>query len=288
MNPLLTKQNDIELIKLLKASTVAYKKAKYWEIRITYFLIFLAVAYPISYIFIPDEEVRLFLFGCSFGLTALVQLYYNTFKGNTSKGAMFKEEFDVLLFALPWKSTLKKADNKEVSNLSTQYKGTEIRDWYSTNLTENIPKNIAIAVCQYSNTGWDIDLRKKYLTCLKGFLILYSIALSVFFVVMDVGGLTIFSISFSILSFYTHFFTIIRGHYSVIEKREAISKKLDDIIMNKKEITTEELRDIQDDIYITRQEPAKVPNFFFRWYKKRLNAIFEDYIETVNKTYSIK
>lgn len=285
INPVLNKQNDSELIKLLKASTVAYTKAKYWETKITYFLIALAFAYPISFVFIQSEKVKLFLFGCSFMLTVLVQLFYNTFKGNTSKGALFKEEFDVLLFGLPWKSTLAKVDHKEVSKLSTQYKGTEIENWYSTKLSTNIPKNIAIAVCQCMNTGWDIDLRKYYLNWLKGFLIIYSVGLAIFFVVMNVDGLTMFSIGFSILSFYIHFFTIINGHLAVITKREAISKKLENDIINKKEISISELRDIQDEIFITRNESAKVPNSFFKIYKHKMNQEYEDYIETINRIY---
>ncbi len=286
MNSLLQNQNEPELIKMLKASAVSYKKAKYWEIRITYFFITLAFAYPVVFVIIHNETVRLSLLLCSFILAILAQIFYNTFRGNTSEGALFKEEFDVILFGRRWKSTLKQVNHKEISRLSIQYEGAELRDWYSMSLSTNIPESIAIAICQYSNTCWDIDLRKKYLDWLRGFIIAYSIGLFVFFVVMNVNGLIIFSTCLSITSFYTHFFTLIRGHSSVVEKREAISKILDELILKKKAISMEELRDIQDDIFITRQEPAKVPNFFFRLYKKKLNDEFEDYIESVNKAYS--
>ncbi len=156
MNTLLERQNDIEFLKLLKASSVAYKKAKSWEIRITYFFILLAFAYPVTYVVFKDEEVRFYLLLCSFILTIAIQLFYNTFKGNTSRGAILKEEFDVELFGLPWKSTIKKTDHKEVSRLSKQYKGGKIEDWYSTSLSSLVPPNISVAVCQYSNTAWDI------------------------------------------------------------------------------------------------------------------------------------
>lgn len=286
MNPIIRNQNDTELIKLLKASTVAYTKAKSGEIKVTYFLIFLAFAYPISYIVIGDEGVKLTLFGCSFLLTILVQIFTDSFKGRTSVGAILKEEFDTALFKLPWKSTLKKPDHAEVSKFSLQYKGKEIRDWYSPILSEAIPTNIAIAVLQHSNTSWDIDLRIAFRKWLTGFLVVYSIALWIFLISKNIDGKTIFSIYFSILYFYTHFITLIRGHSSAIDKRKAISVHLDEIIRDKKYIRTNELRDIQDEIYSTRQEPAKVPNFFFRWYQKRLNAIAEDYIESVNKIYN--
>ncbi len=286
MNQLLNKQNDPELIKLLKASTVAYSKAKSGEIKITCFLIFLAVSYPISYIFIGDEGLKLALFGCSLLLTVLVQVFTNSFRGNTSYGAIFKEEYDTTLFNLRWKSTLKKPDHSEVSRLSLLYKGKEIKNWYSPNLSEKIPNNLSVAVLQHLNTSWDIDLRVSYRKWLTGFLIVYSIALWVFLIYQNTDSKTIFLIYFSILSFYTHFLNLIRGHSSAIDKRKIISKHLDEIIRSKTSINTNELRDIQDEIYSTRQESAKVPNFFFSWYQKRMNAIAEDYIETVNKLYN--
>ena len=175
-----------------------------------------------------------------------------------------------------------------VSKLSLEYKGDEPINWYSNNLSEYIPTNIAIAIIQHSNSNWDLELRKSYRGWLKGFLIFYSISLFTFFVLMKVDGRTQFSISFSILSFYAYFFTLIRGQSAVIEKRDYISKKLDEVILKKKYISPEEIRDIQDEIFITRQEPAKIPEFFFRWFKKKMMAQSEDYIKSVNNLYNPK
>jgi hypothetical protein len=286
MNETIRHQNDAEPLKLLKSSIVAYTKAKYWEIKITLFLSFLAIAYPIYYVFSKNENIKLTLFGCSFLLTILVQLFFTFFKGNTYKGALLKEKFDVLVLGLPKKTTTKDIDHAEISKLSLDYKGPQINNWYSQNLSVEIPRNISIAILQHSNSHWDIELRKKYRDWLAGFLIAYSIALFAFFVLLKVDGRTQFSIGFSILSFYTHFFTLIRGQSSVIEKRELISKKLDNVIRKVKDISIEELRDIQDEIFLTRQEPAKIPDFFFNLYKVKMVAQSEDYIESVNKIYS--
>jgi len=94
-------QNNFELIKLLRASNVAYTKAKSWEMKFGYSLIFLALTYPIIYVFLMDESIKLALFGFSFFLTVLIQLITGKIKGNTSKGAIFKEEFDTKVFNLP-------------------------------------------------------------------------------------------------------------------------------------------------------------------------------------------
>lgn len=285
MNEILNKQNDFELIKLLQASTVAYTKSKYWENKFTYSIVLLAVAYPISYILIKDETVKLSLFGFSFFLTVLIQILTSTLKGNTSKGAIFKEEFDTKLFNLPWKSTLKIPDHTEVSKFSLQYKGKEIKDWYSIRLSPAISHNMAVAILQHSNTSWDIELRKSFRSWIIGILTSYSIMLLSFFAIMKVDGLTIFFNLFSVLTFYNHFISLIRGHSAAIEKREIISMYLDKIIRNKKKITIQILRDVQDEIYSTRKESVKVPNFFFRLYKNRMNAITEDYISSINQLY---
>lgn len=285
MNEITSNQNEPELKKLLRASSVAYSKAKRGENNITYFLIFLAFAYPIAYTLILDETFKIILFGCSFLLAILVEIFFDSFKGNTSLGAIFKEEFDTKLFDLPWKSTIKKPDYSIVSKYSIQYKGKDIADWYSCNLMPIIPHNSSIAILQHTNTSWDIELRKSYRIWLIGCLTVYSILLFSYFVILKVDGVTIFFVAFSILSFITHIIALIRGHSSAIEKREFISKHLDKLIRNKHAINLSQLRDIQDEIFSTRQESVKVPNFFFRIYQKRMNAITEDYIETVNRLY---
>jgi ABC-type multidrug transport system fused ATPase/permease subunit len=284
-NDILSNQNTPENIKLLRASTVAYTKAKGGENSITYFLLFLAIAYPICYLFIKDENVKLVLFGCSFLVTIFIQVFSDSFKGDTSKGAIFKEEFDTIIFNLPWKSTLKKPDRREVLHYSQQYKGKSIRDWYSPKLSESIEHNIAVAVLQHSNTSYDIELRKAYRSLLICLLLIYSIVLSVLFVYLKTDALTIFLLLFSLLSFFTDIFSIIRGHAEAIGKREAISKHLDEKIRNKNHFSLSELRDIQDEIYLTRRESVKVPNFFFRFHQKQFNAEIEEYIEEINNLY---
>lgn len=286
MNEIIRNQNNDDALKLLKASIVAYAKAKYWETKITYFLIILAFAYPVYYVFSNDKDIQLILFGCSFLLTVFVQLFYNTFKGNTSKGALLKEMFDLYVLGIPKKTTTTEIDYGEISRLSLEYKGEILTNWYSTNISSNITRDIAIAIIQHSNSNWDLELRKLYRDWLRGFLILYSIGLFIFFVLMKVDGRTQFSIGFSILSFYAQFFTIIRGQSVVIERRDSISKKLDRIIREKKFISTEEIRDIQDEIYITRLEPAKIPEFFFKLLKKKMMRQSEDYISSINKIYN--
>jgi SMODS-associating 4TM effector domain len=284
-NTILSKQNDSESIDLLKASTVAYGKAKLGEISITYFVLVLSIAFPVAYFLIKSENVKLVLFGFSFLLACLIEILISVFKENTSKGALFKEEFDTKVFDLPWKSTLKKPDPLDVLTFSQQYRGAEIKDWYSVNVSDAIGHNTAVAILQHSNTSWDIELRKSFRRWIVVFLVAYLLVIITFFFILNIGWLTLFLLLYSLHPFFTHFVSLIRGHSEVIRKRAEISNQLDVIICTKKQIGVNELRDIQDEIYITRQEAAKVPDFFFRLYKKPLNAVAEGYIADTNRIY---
>lgn len=285
MHPILNGQNEPQRIKLLEASTVAYTRAKAWEVFITYFLLFLAIAYPLTYIFLKNDQVKFTLFGCSFLLTVAIQIFMDHFKGNTSKGAIYKEEFDVDLFKLPWKSTLSKPNIRDVEKLAAAYSGNPIKDWYAPILSERLPDSIAIATLQHSNTNWDIVLRKNYRKLLVGFLIVYSVILIIVLILKRVDFLTTFLLLFSTLSFYTHFISLIRAHTGVIKKRQAIAAQLDEWLRKKVDIPMQVLRDVQDEIFLTRQEATKVPNFFFRWFQQKMNQEANKYIEEINKLY---
>ena len=282
-NNFINRQNDEEKIKLLRASSYAYANAKLGENIITVVLFLLSIAYPILYVLSKDEETKLILFQVSFFLAVFVQVLSPLFKGNTFKGALLKEEFDTTLFGLPWKSTLKRIDPFEISILSNAYKGKEIKDWYATNIANQITEHIQIAICQRCNTAYDIELRKKYSSFLFWLLILYTISFAILIISKNIGGISIFLICFSIISFYTHIITIIRGHKNVIEKRSSINKVLDSYIFNEGAPSKQELRDIQDEIFLTRQENAKVPNLFFKLWNKKINRDIDDFIIRVNR-----
>ena len=285
---ILSAQNDEQHTLLLMASSAAYRNAKRGAIFITFFIMLLSYAYPITYVFIKDETTKLILFGFSFVLNIAIQILTGFLKDNTSKGALFKEEFDVTLFGLPWKTTLKKPEHTDVIRYARRYTGAPPADWYSVRLSEKLPDEIAVAAFQHTNTSWDIDLRKKYMHRLIAYMLFYTAALAALLAVRQADFLTVFFTLFSVFMFYSHFITLIRGHSSAIKRRESISAMLDEIIFARKNADVNGLRDIQDEIYYTRQESAKVPDFFFRFYKERLSKAAEAFIERVNGTYREK
>src|SRR5690606_22094486 len=107
-----------------------------------------------------------------------------------------------------------------------------------------IPENTVVAILQYTNTSWDIQLRKKYTNAVKIFLAVYSVILITLIIFLEIDLLTSFLLASSLTSFYTHFIGVIRGHESAIKKRKAISSVLDKDILTKKTFDKERLRDI--------------------------------------------
>jgi len=279
-------QNQPENIELLKASNVAYNSAKSNEFKFSYVFLALSVLYPFAYILLKNEDVKHGLFAVSLCLTVFYQLFVNWFKGNTTLGALLKEEFDLNVFGLPRKFMLGELEPVDVGRLANQYKGGEIKDWYSPNIAGEIPKNTIIAICQRINCKWDIDLRKEFNKLLIAFVIVHFIAMLIlgFLVIRDF--LTTFLLMFSLSSCYTHFLTMIRGNFSAIGKRDKILSKLDSYINHKKEFATENLRDVQDEILSARQEPAKVPDFYFKKFNPQFQLDHEKYIERINKIYA--
>lgn len=282
---ILSSQNTAENLSLLQASSVAYSKSKSGENAITYLLLLLSFAYPIVYLELKNDEVKMLLFGFSFCISVTISLLSGSFKTNTYLGALFKEEFDTRVFNLPWKSTIQKADRREVLQLALQYKGWEVKDWYSSSLNENVNYHSSIAIHQYTNTWWDIELRRYYQCWLASILIFHSLFLLIFLFYVQPNFLTIFLLLFSLLSFYTHFINIIKGNAEVIQKRIRLALLLDYHIRNKNKLSTSELRDIQDEIFLTRQHPIKVPDHIYKKYQKKLNAAIERYMEEVNNLY---
>lgn len=271
MHPILDKQNEAYFIKLLKASSIVYSKAKRGEVTITTTMVLLSFIYPVIYLNELGENVKIFVFALSFLLSILVQLVKTQSNKLTQLGAVIKEEFDTSLFGLPWKRTISRPQLSEISHFAQLYTRNDITNWYSISVSKNLPDETAVALLQYSNTIWDIKLRQKYLFAIKGYLIFYTMILFGVFVYFEPKFEIIFFTLFSLLSFYTHFISIIKGHTTVIRRRTFISQIIDSGLKERTLLSKSFLRDIQDEIYQTRTEIIKVPNFFFRLFKSKLS-----------------
>jgi hypothetical protein len=287
MHTILTHQNDETQITLLKASSIAYKNAKSKEFLFSYALAFLALAYPVVYIFIKDENIKHSLFALSLFITVTTWVTADYFKGNTTKGALIKEQFDISLYNLPWRFTLQKPNQDDILALAKQYKGKDeaLQNWYPPNLLETIPTNTAIAICQRISSAWDIRLREFFNIVLYFILGIYTFGVLLLWAFNSVDSRTIFLLYFSTLSFYSHLITMTRGHKAAIKKRKEITAKLDSHIERKEPFTEQQLRDVQNELYYIRQESSKVPDYFCKKQNGKIAVLFQEYVQKINGIY---
>lgn len=284
LHSILTSQNSAENIILLKASAVAYKEAKTKEFLITYTLLFLALAYPVAYIF-KLTDFKNILFYISFAATAVGWFLSDAFKGNTLKGALLKEEFDRKIFSMSWNFIMNKVEDLEREGLAKQFnvKNDSVENWYPINLSPKLSDFTAIALCQRISCSWDLVLRKKMQAIAWGILFIYFlfVVIVVFNAIKD--GSTLFLLIFSLSSFISHALTFLKGNKTAIEKRQNIITKIDSKLNTfNDDFSPTQLRDIQDELFRVRQEQIKVPEFLCRKNKKEIYSTIESYVESIN------
>jgi hypothetical protein len=277
------KQNERHFQRLLKASIVAYSKAKSKEYFLVWVVIVLAFAYPWMYYYRHEQVIILFIISFSFNIVGIfLSIVY---KAETKEGAFFKEQFDREIFGFETPSLGHYLEDK-IANYELNYKGAGTQNWYSTNLPETFSKNKVIAICQLTNTNWDVAARKRFqLVCIAG-LSIFSVYLIVFFIFWKPSWDIMFLTCYSCLSLYTYIANIMKGNLICIESRKAVSVELSKLVYNKgNDPDIQQLKEIQKDIYITRTEQIKVPDTIYRFFKKATEKEHMLLMERINSYY---
>lgn len=287
MHRILEKQNSNSQLVLIKAASVAYTRAKLFEVVFLRLMFFLAMGALIVYLIFPTTKSKLILGCCAFVFSIFIQLLFVFIHGNVNRGAMFKEKFDVLLFGLPWKATLSHPDVAEAERYANSYHGRPLSNWYPTEFADNLPDAVIIASCQRINAAWDVWVRQSFCKFLYTVLAVYTFLLFMAFIYFNLDGLSILPLLFSNLSFYLYFINQLRGHRSVIDTRKNISSILDKYILEeRKEPTMLLLREVQDEILATRKISVLVPNFYFMLTHKQRERDINSFVDEVNRVWS--
>ncbi|MFA6072155.1 MAG: S-4TM family putative pore-forming effector, partial [Janthinobacterium sp.] len=174
MNTILTDQNRPEMIRLLRAQSVAYDQAKNVQFVELWAQVFSLVTPVIGILALPQTYER-----CAV-LATTIFLVINgaTFllgKKKTDIAANIQEQFDTALFKLPWQPLSKgeKVPIDDIVKLAKDCRRTDLTDWYSNEITLNIRHSNAVLLCQDSNLIWDASLRKLFKNHFITFSIIY-------------------------------------------------------------------------------------------------------------------
>jgi len=272
-NDIIKRQNEGKFILLLKAMRVAYSQSKLFQI-IDFITILIAIALPLAKIFgsfwINWFDVVAFIF---------LILYLITEKLRSSKaklGAKIQEEFDVELFHIDWNDELcgEKATNEDKLKLSKKYKKKDLENWYSVEIKNLLPNNIAVLLCQRINLSWEISLKERFCKLLINFLVIYYLVFIGYFVYININIkeailLLIPSAPFLAYVFF-NYSNISEQIKSKKETRTSIDSDWENYVNNREQIPeTQKLRRYQNKIFTNRSKPERIPDWYYNSKRKK-------------------
>ena len=284
MNNINQLQNEKKFIEYLKAQRVAYSQCKTYQI-LDIISVVISITLPLIGIY-KSELVN--VFGAIGVVWTIVYLVAESFRKSKAKqGAKIQEQFDTELYGLPWNEVLCKTKiNRDLqTELSSKYKGNDLKDWYSKEIGSELPQEVAILLCQRINFSWELNLRKKYVSFLIISIVFYY-GIFLFVAALENTGLydilILLAPSISFLIYGVQNISALRSH--IKSKHDAlnlIDSKLEEYKSNKIIPKTDELRQVQDLIYTERIVPEKIPDWFYKTFRTKNETRIDDLIKTI-------
>jgi hypothetical protein len=288
MNDILSKQNNAHFLELLKAQRIAYSQCKSFQIFDIVSLL-IAILFPLLALKFPNSQNVINAFGVLWTIAYLITEGYR--KNKTAQGAVIQEQFDTELYELDWNEILckDKVNIDTIQVLSKKYKDNDLSNWYSTKIDPNLPKQIAVILCQRINFSWEITQRKS-------FVIFLTLLVSIYYLVYVVVGfqnnigffdlLVLLSPSISFLVYCVLNILSLRTHIkSKNETLKFIDNKLEEYRQNRSLPTSETLRQIQDVIFTERAVPEKIPDWYYRLKKDTNENFIDNLIVKIQNTF---
>ena len=282
-------QNEEKYLSLLKAQRVAYSQAKLFQI-FDLLSVVIAVIFPIVGIY--NSKFINILSGFSVVWTIIYLIAEGFRKKKTIEGAKIQEQFDTELFDIEWNSILvgEKVKPDKIYDLRQKKKNeNSFRNWYSTKIPQNLPKNIKIILCQRINSSWELDLRSRFVLVLISLIVIYYGTFITISIIKNIGlydMLLLLSPSISFLVYgVQHSIALNKQVKSKNELLTKIDKKIEEYSNSKKIPTEIEIRQIQDIIYNQRTVPEKIPDWFYKIFRNYNENKTDKLIEEIIKNF---
>jgi len=288
MNKLNQRQNEKKFIDYLKAQRVAYSQCKAYQF-VDSISILIAIVLPIIGLIKIDYVNYLGAFGV---IWTIIYLVAENFRKNKSQqGAKIQEQFDTELFEIPWNDVLcKNKVNKDIQiDLVKRYTANDLTDWYSKEIGADIPREIAVILCQRINFSWELNLRKKFVFSLIGVLLTYYGAIILTSVIVNLGlldTLILLAPSISFLIFGVQNVSALKTQSkSKEEYLDLIDTKIQEYSLHKTLPDNVFLRQIQDVIFNQRNFLEKIPDWFYNRFKKDNENRTDEIIKSIKANF---
>lgn len=266
-------QNSQKSLSLLAAQRHLYSKAKTAHgFRFIGALLWLALS-PFIVYFFPASKASIAIVSCLIFLFS--EFIFEPFeRARINTASLIQEEFDVNLFEIPWNQVLAGSKNTvEITNSAARAYGPDLNglsNWYD--VSEDLPKNLQILICQRSNLVWDSRIRNHF-----GH-ILYFWAVLIGFSGLALSFALNLSLSDYLLVFLIPSLSPMIGsyrwglrHFDVASEKVTLENRFSQIwkkaLDSKGKTVDADCRMIQDCIFQLRRKEALVPDWFYRLFR---------------------
>jgi len=274
------RQNEAESILFIRAQRKAYSIAKNYYL----FRMALSILWPILaiIIFINFEKntSNLILIISSIIVVLTFSIEYFE-KYYTRLGAVIQEQFDTMIFDIKWNEPIcgEKIKKEVILQLAQKEKTKEdlLKDWYSG--IEDDENSKFILKAQRMNVSWTSQQKKIFskillllfllsLISITTLGIMQNLLLSEYFILLFFPSLSLFLyLAKGVIDFYQQFRDLDRLNTYICN------------LQNKKHVTIEELRKVQDSIFIYGRVPNNIIPDKLYW---KLRESFEKVFKQIN------
>ena len=168
----------------------------------------------------------------------LISIFSELYRIKKSKiGAIIQEKFDSKLFELPNNRILidNAVDISKIIELSKQHDGNGLKNWYSSEIKNDLPHNLAVLLCYKVNAIWGVSQRTRFINSLYIITALYY-AFMVFLSFNNNMG--IFDVAVWLapsIPFLVYVTSTTRSQYEIVATYQHISRTVDSLIEEYKE-----------------------------------------------------
>jgi hypothetical protein len=274
--PISERQNDPDALDLQRAAFASHRRGQHLEALRTSVSLLLAAASVLATLVTLVAPIITVL-GFAWALTASLVID-GAIKRETRRAAAIQEAFDTRLYQMNWNTAFvgQPVPPEDLHRLvrafhKNDHREDRIRNWYPDMTGLHRPYDILL--CQQTNLAWDARLRRRYATFLLTAVILWS-ALGV--VVAIAVGLTVIE---ALLRWYVPSLAALRLGLEGQRTQRDLANERERLL----ELVRGELdraspgpvtparqmrliklcREIQDGIFATRQQVARVPGWFY-------------------------
>ncbi len=288
MNIINQRQNDKIFIDYLKAQRVAYSQCKKYQF-VDFISVLIAIILPIIGLINRDYVSFLGAFGV---IWTIIYLVVENFRKNKSQqGAKIQEQFDTELFEIPWNDVLcKNKVNKDIQiDLAKRYRSNDLSDWYSKEIGSDIPREVAVLLCQRINFSWELNLRKKFVFSLVTVLLVYYGTIIITSIFVNLGLLDTLILLAPSISFLIYGVQNVAALKSQSRSKEEyldlIDSKIQAYSLNKTIPDNTFLRQVQDVMFNQRNFLEKIPDWFYNTFRKDNENRTDEIIKSIKTNF---